>query len=202
MKPTFAQTGFLALSGNINSACRQVHCSVRQVIELVVLMQAEGGFVYALGMLLQEDVTYNAKGKPEFDTTWNYKIPSAACIPRDIIIRMLQVCAIMLLRCMVLSCPSDVLAGQPGQPLCQVGCARCAWQSRCDAVTVASSQFLFVDQKCDCTRFTSGAVIASNMCPMETYIACILMCRTLQTRWGSCRPNLLESLRCLHQSQF
>ena len=69
-----------------------------------MLVQAEGGFVYALGMLLQEDVTYNAKGKPEFDTTWNYKIPSAACIPRDIVIRMLQVCAHMLLCYMMLSC--------------------------------------------------------------------------------------------------
>ena len=47
-------------------------------------------------MLLQEDVTYNAKGQPEFDTTWNYKIPSAACIPREIIIRMLEVGALML----------------------------------------------------------------------------------------------------------
>lgn len=68
--------------------------------------------MYALGMLLQEDVTYNAKGKPEFDTTWNYKIPSAACIPRDIIIRMLQVCAHMvqpLLSYMMPLCPSDIL---------------------------------------------------------------------------------------------
>ena len=55
------------------------------------LVQAEGGFVYALGMLLQEDVTYDAKGQPEFDSTWNYKIPSAACVPREIIIRMLEV---------------------------------------------------------------------------------------------------------------
>ena len=54
-------------------------------------MQAEGGFVYALGMLLQEDVTYDAKGQPEFDSTWTYKIPSAACVPREMIIRMLEV---------------------------------------------------------------------------------------------------------------
>lgn len=59
------------------------------------LVQAEGGFVYAMGMLMQEGVTYDAKGQPEFDTTWNYKIPSAACIPREIIIRMLQVHAYM-----------------------------------------------------------------------------------------------------------
>lgn len=68
-------------------------CTVRQVFELV---QAEGGFVYAMGMLMQEGVTYDAKGQPEFDTTWNYKIPSAACIPREIIIRMLQVHAYMV----------------------------------------------------------------------------------------------------------
>ena len=55
------------------------------------LVQAEGGFVYALGMLLQEDVMYDAKGQPEFDSTWNYKIPSAACVPREMIIRMLEV---------------------------------------------------------------------------------------------------------------
>ena len=76
---------------------------VRHVLKIGVLMQAEGGFVYALGMLLQEDVTYNAKGQPEFDTTWNYKIPSAACIPRQMIIHMLEVCApllSMLLCCM------------------------------------------------------------------------------------------------------
>lgn len=47
--------------------------------------------MYALGMLLQEDVTYDARGQPEFDSTWDYKIPSAACISREIIIRMLAV---------------------------------------------------------------------------------------------------------------
>ena len=47
--------------------------------------------MYALGMLLQEDVTYDQQGQPQFDSTWNYKIPSAACIPREIIIRMLEV---------------------------------------------------------------------------------------------------------------
>lgn len=56
------------------------------------VLQAEGGFVYALGMLLQEDVTYDAQGQPEFDSTWNYKIPSAACIPRQLNIHMLKVC--------------------------------------------------------------------------------------------------------------
>lgn len=70
--------------------------SVRHLLKIGLLMQAEGGFVYALGMLLQEDVTYNAKGQPEFDTTWNYKIPSAACIPREMIIRMLEVSAPLL----------------------------------------------------------------------------------------------------------
>ena len=47
--------------------------------------------MFALGMLLQEDVTYDAKCQPQFDSTWDYKIPSAACIPREIIIRMLEV---------------------------------------------------------------------------------------------------------------
>ena len=58
-------------------------------------MQAEGGFVYAFGTLLQEDVTYNAK-QPEFDTTLNYKIPSAACSRREMFIHMLKVCAPLL----------------------------------------------------------------------------------------------------------
>ena len=44
--------------------------------------------MYALGMLLQ---TYDADGQPEHDSTWNYKIPSAACIPREINIRLREV---------------------------------------------------------------------------------------------------------------
>ena len=51
--------------------------------------------MYALGILLQEDVTYNAK-QPEFNITRNYRIPSAACIRREMIIRMLNVCAPLL----------------------------------------------------------------------------------------------------------
>ena len=54
--------------------------------------------MYALGMLLQEDVTYDPRGQPEFDSTWDYKIPSAACIPREIIIRMLAVSASCMLQ--------------------------------------------------------------------------------------------------------
>lgn len=114
--------------------CVQVQYIARQVFELGVLVQAEGGFVYALGMLLQEDVTYNAKGKPEFDTTWNYKIPSAACIPRDIIIRMLQVCAHMACTTillydtnpLLLTCSaSDMLTGHTRAPQTCVVCPRC-----------------------------------------------------------------------------
>ncbi|KAA6423444.1 MAG: Aldehyde oxidase, partial [Trebouxia sp. A1-2] len=65
-------------------------CSEVEINMLTGERRAEGGFVYALGMLLQEDVTYDAKGQPEFDSTWTYKIPSAACVPREMIIRMLE----------------------------------------------------------------------------------------------------------------
>lgn len=70
------------------------------------MLQAEGGFVYALGMLLQEDVTYDDEGQPLFDSTWNYKIPSAACIPRQLNIHMLKVCLVhdMLTHIVLQSC--------------------------------------------------------------------------------------------------
>lgn len=54
--------------------------------------------MFALGMLLQEDVLYDAEGQPLFDSTWNYKIPSAACIPRQLNIHMLKVSLCIALR--------------------------------------------------------------------------------------------------------
>ncbi len=52
--------------------------------------QVEGAFVFGLGMMLQESVTYTADGQPTYDSTWDYKIPSAACIPRRFNIGLLE----------------------------------------------------------------------------------------------------------------
>ena len=54
-------------------------------------MQVEGGFVFGLGMMLQEHVDYSKDGQPLYDSTWDYKIPTAACIPRQFNIALLKV---------------------------------------------------------------------------------------------------------------
>lgn len=56
-----------------------------------VTAQVEGAFVFGLGMMLQESVTYTDDGLPTYDSTWDYKIPSAACIPRRLNIALLAV---------------------------------------------------------------------------------------------------------------
>lgn len=53
-------------------------------------VQVEGAFVFGLGMMLQESVTYSENGQPTYDSTWDYKIPSAACIPRQLNISLLE----------------------------------------------------------------------------------------------------------------
>ena len=53
--------------------------------------QVEGGFVFGLGMMLQEHVDYSKEGQPLYDSTWDYKIPTAACIPRQFNIALLKV---------------------------------------------------------------------------------------------------------------
>ena len=45
----------------------------------------------AWGMMLQERVDYDARGQPQYNSTWDYKIPSAACIPREFNIALLEV---------------------------------------------------------------------------------------------------------------
>lgn len=54
-------------------------------------LQVEGGFVFGLGMMLQEHVDYSKEGQPLYDSTWDYKIPTAACIPRQFNIALLKV---------------------------------------------------------------------------------------------------------------
>lgn len=45
--------------------------------------QCEGAFVQGLGLVLQEHVAFDATtGRNNSTSTWEYKIPSAACIPR------------------------------------------------------------------------------------------------------------------------
>ena len=56
-----------------------------------LLLQVEGGFVFGLGMMLQEHVDYSPEGQPLYDSTWDYKIPTAACIPRQFNIALLKV---------------------------------------------------------------------------------------------------------------
>ncbi len=53
-------------------------------------LQVEGGYVFGLGMMLQEEVTYTADGQPTYDSTWNYKLPTYACIPRELNVSFLQ----------------------------------------------------------------------------------------------------------------
>ena len=52
--------------------------------------QVEGGWVFGMGMMLQEGVDYSADGQPLYNSTWDYKIPSAACIPREFNIALLK----------------------------------------------------------------------------------------------------------------
>jgi CO/xanthine dehydrogenase Mo-binding subunit len=52
--------------------------------------QVEGGWVFGMGMMLQERVDYSAEGAPLYASTWDYKIPSAACIPREFNIALLK----------------------------------------------------------------------------------------------------------------
>lgn len=46
--------------------------------------------MFGLGMMLQEEVTYTADGQPTYDSTWNYKLPTYACIPRELNVSFLQ----------------------------------------------------------------------------------------------------------------
>ncbi len=47
--------------------------------------------MFGLGMMLQEHVDYSKEGQPLYDSTWDYKIPTAACIPRQFNIALLKV---------------------------------------------------------------------------------------------------------------
>lgn len=42
-------------------------------------------------MALTEEALYDAKGVLLTDSTWNYKIPSATCIPRELHVQLLEV---------------------------------------------------------------------------------------------------------------
>ena len=57
----------------------------------IYCVQVEGGFVFGLGMMLQEHIDYSKEGQPLYDSTWDYKIPTAACIPRQFNIALLKV---------------------------------------------------------------------------------------------------------------
>ena len=42
-------------------------------------------------VMLQEHIDYSKEGQPLYDSTWDYKIPTAACIPRQFNIALLKV---------------------------------------------------------------------------------------------------------------
>ncbi|BDA48926.1 probable indole-3-acetaldehyde oxidase [Coccomyxa sp. Obi] len=67
-----------------------LHDAGQSISPAVDMGQVEGAFVFGLGMMLQESVTYTADGQPTYDSTWDYKIPSAACIPRTFNIGLLE----------------------------------------------------------------------------------------------------------------
>ncbi len=51
------------------------------------------------GMALTEEALFDHHGKFLTDSTWNYKIPSATCIPREMHVQLLE----------VLPCIADVM---------------------------------------------------------------------------------------------
>lgn len=85
------------LQGEKEPACllKFAVCAI-SMLSLLALTQVEGAFVFGLGMMLQESVTYNDDGLPTYDSTWDYKIPTAACIPRRFNIGLLAASALFL----------------------------------------------------------------------------------------------------------
>ncbi|KAK9918869.1 hypothetical protein WJX75_007680 [Coccomyxa subellipsoidea] len=67
-----------------------LHDAGRSISPAVDMGQVEGAFVFGLGMMLQESISYSPEGQPTYDSTWDYKIPSAACIPRQLNIALLE----------------------------------------------------------------------------------------------------------------
>lgn len=52
----------------------------------------EGAFIMGLGMMAQEQVIIDENtGKLMTDSTWNYKIPTAICIPQQLNVAFLKV---------------------------------------------------------------------------------------------------------------
>ncbi|EFJ41839.1 hypothetical protein VOLCADRAFT_98105 [Volvox carteri f. nagariensis] len=63
----------------------------RPVNPAVDLGQVEGAFVQGLGMMLQEEVTYDSTtGALVQNSTWNYKPPSVSCVPQQLNVHMLN----------------------------------------------------------------------------------------------------------------
>ena len=55
-------------------------------------LQVEGAFMMGMGLQCQEEVVVDeATGHLVSDGTWNYKIPTAACIPRRLNVTFLKV---------------------------------------------------------------------------------------------------------------
>ncbi|KAK9864227.1 hypothetical protein WJX84_007048 [Apatococcus fuscideae] len=53
--------------------------------------QVEGAFVMGIGVLATEEVEYDSQtGKLLQDSTWNYKIPSATCVPQQLNVAFLE----------------------------------------------------------------------------------------------------------------
>ena len=60
-------------------------------------MQVEGAFVMGMGLQTQEEVLVDAAtGHLISDSTWHYKIPTAACIPRRLNVTFLKARTIAL----------------------------------------------------------------------------------------------------------
>ena len=60
-------------------------------------LQVEGAFVMGTGMMVQEHVIIDSTtGQLLTDGTWTYKIPTAACIPRQLNVEFLKVGACTL----------------------------------------------------------------------------------------------------------
>ncbi len=71
-------------------------CLVRSLVRrslnpAVDLGQIEGAFVFGMGMLMSEHVKADPDtGACTTASTWNYKIPTATCVPQRMSVTMLE----------------------------------------------------------------------------------------------------------------
>ena len=64
----------------------------RSLNPAVDIGQVEGAYLQGIGMMTSEEVTFSEDTLAlQSSSTWNYKIPAAACTPRDMRVHLLPV---------------------------------------------------------------------------------------------------------------